>query len=75
MNPPYLKKFTSSKNIPESTFKGAVRPEPPLLHDRPFSKPYQPEEEVDYMQLWKSDQKAPYNLNTKVVFPRSAGRN
>ena len=26
------------------------------------------------MQYWKSDQKNPYNLNTKVIFPRSEGR-
>lgn len=25
------------------------------------------------MDMWKSEQRAPFNLNTKVVFPRSAG--
>jgi hypothetical protein len=68
----YPKKFGSTKNIPESEVKYAhkLHSSSQYAEEKPFSEPYEPQEEFDYMSLMQFKSKYPFSMNPNVVFPR-----
>lgn len=71
----YPKMFSSTKNIPDT--EGKQQKQHQQQHnyqqhsaDKPFSEPYYPKEDFDYMSLLQPQQKYYFNLNHKYIFPR-----
>jgi hypothetical protein len=68
----FPKKFSSTKNIPDSDIKYTQKNQQAghYTGDKPFSDPYEPQEDFDFLTLMNLKQRYPFSLNTKNIFPR-----
>jgi hypothetical protein len=71
----FPKMFSSTKNIPYNDGKHQKPQKHTHAHphgatDKPFSKPYNPQDDFDFTELLKRPQQYHFSLNPAVIFPR-----